>query len=80
VRVERTILAMARPLRIEYLGIGDHLMARGKQERASFQDDGHRQGFIEALAASLREDGFVDPRLELWPRLVSTADLGNWGV
>jgi hypothetical protein len=58
------ILAMARLLPIESPGTKDQVMARGNQGRASFQDDGHRQGFIGALGDSLREDGLVDPSLE----------------
>jgi hypothetical protein len=58
------ILAMARPLRIEYPGTWDQVMARGNRRRASFQDDEHRQEFIEALGGSLRKDGLAVPCLE----------------
>jgi REP element-mobilizing transposase RayT len=49
---------MARPLRIEYPGATYHVMARGNQGRAIFQDDPDRQRFLETLGEACDKTGW----------------------
>jgi len=49
---------MARPLRIEYPGAAYHLMARGNQGRAIFQDDKDRKRFLDTLEESCQKTGW----------------------
>ena len=49
---------MARPLRIEFPGATYHVMARGNQGRAIFQDDGDRQRFLETLGEACDKTGW----------------------
>ena len=53
---------MARSLRLEYPGAGDHVMARGNQGQPIFRDDRHRRVFLEVLAGWLREQTTVSLR------------------
>ncbi|MGD0813722.1 MAG: transposase [Verrucomicrobiota bacterium] len=49
---------MARPLRIEFAGATYHVMARGNQGRAIFDDDRDRQCFLETLAEACDKTGW----------------------
>ena len=49
---------MARPLRLEYRGAMYHIMARGNQGRAIFEDDKDRQRFVETLGEACGKAGW----------------------
>ena len=49
---------MPRPLRIEYPGAAYHVMARGNQGRAIFEDDKDRQRFLETLGEACAKTGW----------------------
>ena len=49
---------MARPLRVEYAGAAYHVMARGNQGDAIFQDDRDRRRFLETLAEACEKTGW----------------------
>lgn len=49
---------MARPLRIEYPGAMYHVMARGHQGRAIFEDDRDRRRFLETLGEACGKTGW----------------------
>ncbi len=49
---------MPRPLRIEYPGAAYHVMARGNQGRAIFEDDKDRQRFLETLGGACEKTGW----------------------
>jgi len=49
---------MARPLRIEFAGATYHIMARGNQGRAIFDDDRDRQRFLETLGEACDKTGW----------------------
>jgi REP element-mobilizing transposase RayT len=49
---------MVRPLRIEYPGAMDHVMARGNQGRAILEEDQDRQRFVVALGETCGETGW----------------------
>jgi REP element-mobilizing transposase RayT len=49
---------MARPLRIEYPGAMYHVMARGNQGRAVFEDDTDRLRFIQTLGDACEKTGW----------------------
>ena len=49
---------MARPLRLEYRGAMYHIMARGNQGRAIFEDDKDRQRFVETLGEACGKTGW----------------------
>jgi REP element-mobilizing transposase RayT len=49
---------MPRPLRIEYPGAAYHVMARGNQGRAIFEDDKDRQRFLETLGEACEKTGW----------------------
>ena len=48
----------ARPLRIEYPGAANHVMARGNQGRAIFKDAPDRRRFLETLAEACKKTGW----------------------
>ena len=49
---------MARPLRIEFAGATYHVMARGNQGRAIFDDDRDRLRFLETLGEACEKTGW----------------------
>jgi REP element-mobilizing transposase RayT len=49
---------MPRALRIEYPGAAYHVMARGNQGRAIFEDDKDRQRFLETLGGACAKTGW----------------------
>ena len=51
-------VAMARPMRIEYEGAVYHVMARGNQGRAIFDDDADRKAWLETLAEGCEKTGW----------------------
>src|SRR6059058_422292 len=50
---------MARALRIEYPGAVYHVVARGNQGQAIFQDDGDRRSFLKTLGEACEKTGWV---------------------
>jgi len=56
------MVAMARPLRIEYLGAFYHVMAWGNQGRKIFADGADRHRFLDTLAGWLRRRTTVSLR------------------
>jgi len=49
---------MARALRIEYPGAVYHVVARGNQGQAIFQDDGDRRSFLKTLGEACEKTGW----------------------
>jgi putative transposase len=49
---------MARPLRVEYPGAVYHVLARGNQGRAIFQDDTDRQRWLQTLDEACQRTGW----------------------
>ena len=49
---------MARQIRIEYDGAAYHVMARGNQGQATFEDDPDRRTWIETLAEACEKTGW----------------------
>ena len=51
------LVLMAGPIRVEYPGAMDHLLARGNQGRPLFRDDRDRCCFLETLAEAHSKTG-----------------------
>jgi DNA-binding MarR family transcriptional regulator len=51
------VVAMARPLRIEYDGALYHVTSRGNERKAIFKDDTDRALFLDILA-QVKEHGY----------------------
>ena len=51
---------MPRPSRIKYPGAAYHVMARGNQGRAIFEDDQDRQRFLETLGGACEKTAVVN--------------------
>jgi len=62
---------MPRPLRIEFAGAAYHVMARGNQGQAIYQDDKDRQRFLETLGHACEKTGW---------RIHAYALMGNHGI
>lgn len=54
---------MARPLRIEYEGVVNHVTVRGNERKTIFKDDRDREHFLKKLAESVQR---YDVRLYLY--------------
>src|SRR5437773_8907894 len=50
---------MARPLRLEYPGAVDHVMARGLERSSIFRNDRDRRKFLDLLGKIRAEEGWV---------------------
>lgn len=51
-------VAMARPLRIEFRGATEHVMARGSHGQPIFADDSDRKRFLDTLEESCQRTGW----------------------
>ena len=58
---------MARPLRIEYPGAIYHVMSRGNQRRAIFDDERDYQRLLQGLEQSVRRFGWEMLSFALMP-------------